>query len=213
VGAAVSGATIKPEDRPGWRPVKRNCHTCGWNKRSERTGYNYCMVGGNHDLYPLTIGWIEDEVVRTGTDMPSRDADGCPGWKPKPGGENTDATRLRWVHDEWTPAGRGRLVCSVCGEGVSVTEQHGHDPVSAIGECACGTFPAAEVYKMVENTDATRVAALADSATIRPDSATAATVKDSLTVGAGWRGNLPICRGPGGIQAKRLRALVRGVRR
>ena len=77
----------------------------------------------------------------------------------------------------------------------------------------------------------------ADSATIRPDSATA-TVKDSLTVGlladltiedaqhavaefnrvvsagfVGWRGHLPLCRGPGGIQARRLRALVREVRR
>lgn len=29
----------------------------------------------------------------------------------------------------------------------------------------------------------------------------------------GWRGHLPLCRGPGGIQARRLRALVRGVRR
>ena len=63
-----------------------------------------------------------------------------------------------------------------------------------------------------ENTDRAQLASLGDSATIRPDSATA-TVKDSLTVGAGWRGHLPICRGPGGIQARRLRALVRGVRR
>ena len=29
----------------------------------------------------------------------------------------------------------------------------------------------------------------------------------------GWRGHLPLCRGPGGIQARRLRALVRVVRR
>ena len=48
-----------------------------------------------------------------------------------------------------------------------------------------------------ENTDRAQLASLGDSATIRPDSAN------------GWRGHLPLCRGPGGIQARRLRALVR----
>ena len=92
-------------------------------------------------------------------------------------------------------------------------------------------------YVAPENTDRAQLASLGDSATIRPDSATA-TVKDSSMVDlladltiedaqhavaefnrvasagfVGWRGHLPICRGPGGIQARRLRALVRGVRR
>lgn len=41
-----------------------------------------------------------------------------------------------------------------------------------------------------------------------------AIIQDSLTVRpvAGWRGNLPICRGPGGTMARRLRALMRGRR-
>jgi hypothetical protein len=44
--------------------------------------------------------------------------------------------------------------------------------------------------------------------------ATPATIQDSLMVrpGAGWRGHLPLCRGPGGTMARRMAALVRGRR-
>ena len=143
--------------------VLRNCHTCARNRQDPASGYNYCLMLQGDDVYEGAMEWMEEHVVGTGSDMPPLDADGCPGWKPKP------ATH---------------------------------------------------------------------SATIRPDSATdsaTATVKDSLTVGlladltiedaqhavaefnrvssagfVGWRGHLPICRGPGGIQARRLRALVRG---
>lgn len=221
----MSGATIKPEDRPGWRPVKRNCHTCGWNKRSERTGYNYCMVGGDHDLYPLTVGWIESEVCRTGTDMPPPDADGCPGWKPKPGAENTD-----------------RHYCVVLEPGVWIAPWEG-DPGRTLVLGSAERFPTiaaaeraleqARRYRPFknarvfpdpdtasQNTDRAQVAALGDESVVDdlmrragvdgvPDAVEIPTRPDS----GGWRGHLPICRGPGGIQAKRLRALVRGVRR
>ena len=40
-----------------------------------------------------------------------------------------------------------------------------------------------------------------------------ATVQDSLTVRpGGWRGHLPLCRGPGGTMARRMAALSRGRR-
>jgi hypothetical protein len=40
-----------------------------------------------------------------------------------------------------------------------------------------------------------------------------ATVQDSLMVRpGGWRGNLPLCRGPGGTMARRMAALVRRTR-
>jgi hypothetical protein len=40
-----------------------------------------------------------------------------------------------------------------------------------------------------------------------------ATVKDSLMVqNTGWRGHLPLCRGPGGTMARRMAALVRARR-
>lgn len=141
--------TIKLQDRPGWRP-RRNCHTCARNWQDPDSGYNYCLVRKEDDVYQGAMEWMEDNVVGTGSDMPPPSADGCPGWM-------------------------------------------------------------ARAFLAPEYTDRAQLASLGDSATIRPDSATA-TVKDSWTVG-GWRGHLPLCRGPGGIAARRLRALARGVSR
>lgn len=138
-----------------------------------------------------------------------------PGWRPKPGAENTDRSMtiagIRVFVDDRVPD-----------DCIDFVDQRGRQRVK------------------VENTDRAQVASLGDSAIIRPDSATA-TVKDSLMVDlladltiedaqhavaehnrvvsagfVGWRGHLPICRGPGGIAARRMRRAgiaVRGVRR
>lgn len=114
--------------------VLRNCHTCARNWQGPASGYNYCLVRTEDDVYQGTMEWMEDNVVGTGSDMPPSSADGCPGWTP--GAENTDRAQLASLGNVEAPP------------------------------------PA-----------------------------------------PGWRGHLPLCRGPGGIQARRLRALVRVVRR
>lgn len=52
------------------------------------------------------------------------------------------------------------------------------------------------------------ISALEDGPKVTP-----ATIQDSLKVqNTGWRGHLPLCRGPGGTMARRMAALSRGRR-
>ncbi len=75
--------------------VKRNCWTCGHDDSGD------CFILENQ-----ADGWHECEVWTGGLDWvaryPPKDSDGCPGWKPKPGAENTDRAQLASLADSAT---------------------------------------------------------------------------------------------------------------
>lgn len=73
--------------------VKRNCWTCGFNSQAGR-------CDAPHAAREQSWPWVKAQAWRDY--MPSRDADGCPGWKPKPGAENTDRAQLASLGDSAT---------------------------------------------------------------------------------------------------------------
>lgn len=219
---------------------KRNCWTCGWDREG-----GICDIqendAGREGLAADTGDWCGDAYLDA-YGMPPKDADGCPGWKPKPGAETWPehikiGARVMFAdpiedsgvvfdgrgrvivlqthkgereciiqHDDGSQAryplsvARDVFVAEVPKPGAENADRIGpvvplSCHVSAVLPNESGDTPYAHSFLADENTDRAQVAALADSATIRPDSAT------------GWRGHIPICRGPGGIMARKLRKL------
>lgn len=72
---------IKPEDRPEYRPVKRNCWTCVFDY-GESESDRFCMKQDlDHEDTDAVVIW-SSTVELDAAGMPHEDADGCPGWMP-----------------------------------------------------------------------------------------------------------------------------------
>jgi hypothetical protein len=135
-----------------------------------------------------------------------------PGWKPKRGEENTDRAQLASLGDSATirPDSATRRNCWTC--------MH-NTPIDSFGEHGCALDPLAERsdvadwLRLIPLTHSQMPPTDADGCPGWKATDEPATDKDSLTVRpGGWRGHLPLCRGPGGTMARRMAALSRGRR-
>jgi len=66
--------------------VRRNCWTCAYNRP---LAGRYTCDSDHEDVWLWQDDTRFDRVL-----MPAKDADGCPGWKPKPKPENTDRAQV-----------------------------------------------------------------------------------------------------------------------
>ena len=62
-------------------PVRRNCWTCRHDAKGS-AGAHHCSAGGQNEPAPVPVReWVEGTEMDTAC-MPSKDADGCPGYQP-----------------------------------------------------------------------------------------------------------------------------------